>query len=138
MGGAHFKQFIIVCDILPDGVLGQDFLLKYASKIDYRRLLIDTAIASIPCWIGGETEAVSRVLLIHTTVVPPLSSMLVDVEVPDFDRLSRAGLVTRSRNLMKSKDTVVVEGVIDATDRITTLRLITSGTLEPRFTLPLQ
>ncbi len=53
LGGSSFKQPIIVCDILPDGVLGQDFLLKFANKIDYKKLTIDTGVARIPCWIGG-------------------------------------------------------------------------------------
>lgn len=130
LGGSSFKQSIIVCDILPDGVLGQDFLLKFANKIDYKKLTIDTGVARIPCWIGGETEAISHVLLMNATVVPPLSSMLVTVELPNFDKLSGAALVTRSRNLVKSKNTIVVEGVIDATERTTTVRVINVGDIE--------
>ncbi len=133
LGGGCFKQSTIVCDILPDGVLGQDFLLKYASRIDYKRLLIDTSIASIPCWIGGETEAISRVLLVNTTIVPPFTTMLVDVELPNFDKLSGAGLVTRSSNLIRGKDTVVVEGVIDTTERLTRLRVINVGENEAKL-----
>jgi hypothetical protein len=35
-----FEYNVLVCDILPEGILGQDFLLKYVLKIDYRKLCL--------------------------------------------------------------------------------------------------
>ena len=53
-----FEHNVLVCDILPEGILCQDFLLKYILKIDYRKLCICLEIMEIPCWIGGEAEMV--------------------------------------------------------------------------------
>ena len=32
-----FEHNVLICDILPEGILGQDFLLKYVLKIDYKK-----------------------------------------------------------------------------------------------------
>ena len=34
-----FEHNVLICDILPEGILGQDFLLKYVLKIDYKKTL---------------------------------------------------------------------------------------------------
>jgi hypothetical protein len=35
-----FPQTIIVCDITPDAIIGQDFLLKWVKQIDYQKLVL--------------------------------------------------------------------------------------------------
>ena len=49
LGGVCFFQTAIVCSILPDGILGQDFMLKFASRIDYKKMLVETNVNTIPC-----------------------------------------------------------------------------------------
>ena len=34
-----FEHNVLVCDILPEGILGQYFLLKYVLKIGHRKTL---------------------------------------------------------------------------------------------------
>ena len=49
LDGVCFFETAIVCGILPDGILGQDFMLKFASRIDYKKMLIETSVNTIPC-----------------------------------------------------------------------------------------
>jgi hypothetical protein len=43
-----FEHNVLVCDILPEGILGQDFLSKYVLKIDYRKLCLCLETMEIP------------------------------------------------------------------------------------------
>lgn len=133
LGGICFFQTVIVCNILPDGILGQDFMLKFASRIDYKKMLVETSMNTIPCWIGGEAESVSHVLLSDTITVPPMSSRLVSVQLPNADRLTDAGLITASKSLLRSKDTYLVEGVIATTSTLATAQVINVGEVEAKL-----
>lgn len=42
LGGFEFEQTLIICDIHQDGIIGQDFLLKYAETISYKHGRINT------------------------------------------------------------------------------------------------
>ena len=53
-----FEVDAIVCDILPDGILGQGFLLNHATSIDYKNNTIYTEKARIKCWTGGQARAI--------------------------------------------------------------------------------
>ncbi|CAG2228468.1 unnamed protein product [Mytilus edulis] len=54
--GKQFPQTIIVCDISPDAIIGQDFLLHYVNKIDYQRMVLQTSLTDIQCWVAGENR----------------------------------------------------------------------------------
>jgi hypothetical protein len=43
-----FEHNVLVCDILPEGILGQYFLLQYVLKIDYRKLCLCLETMEIP------------------------------------------------------------------------------------------
>jgi hypothetical protein len=51
---------VLVCDILPEGILGQNFLLKYVLKIDNRKLCLCLETMEIPCWIGGMVTGINN------------------------------------------------------------------------------
>ncbi|CAC5425538.1 unnamed protein product [Mytilus coruscus] len=51
---AIFRHQFIVCDITPDAILGQDFLL--VKKIDYRSHILQTENSDIKCWVGENLE----------------------------------------------------------------------------------
>ncbi|MCG7878801.1 MAG: retropepsin-like domain-containing protein [Candidatus Thiodiazotropha endolucinida] len=42
LGKNEYFHQVIVCDISPDGILGQDFLLEYVKKIDYEKYTVHT------------------------------------------------------------------------------------------------
>ena len=42
IGESSFFHEFIICDITPDAILGQDFLLKYVKKIDYQTHVLKT------------------------------------------------------------------------------------------------
>ncbi|ESP05340.1 hypothetical protein LOTGIDRAFT_152181 [Lottia gigantea] len=52
--GATYQIPVLVCDMFPAAIVGQDFLLKYVSKIDYRKF--STGRKVVIFWIGGEAE----------------------------------------------------------------------------------
>jgi hypothetical protein len=53
-----FHHQFIICDITPDSILGQDFLLRHVEKIDYQQQLLQTDNTDIKCWIGGKFQMV--------------------------------------------------------------------------------
>jgi len=49
LGDNAFDVCAIVCDIVPDGILGQDFLIAHATTIDYSSSMIHTSQKPIKC-----------------------------------------------------------------------------------------
>ena len=127
LGGVCFFQTAIVCNILPDGILGQDFMLKFASRIDYRKMMIETSVNTIPCWVGGESESVSNVIIQDTIKIPPWSCHHVTVSIPKADTLADSGLIIPSRSLLKSKDVSLVDGIVDTSGSLATVQMINLG-----------
>ena len=130
LGGVCFFQTAIVCGILPDGILGQDFMLKSASRIDYKKMLIETSVNTIPCWVGGESESVSNVVLQDTVKIPPWSCHHVTVDISKADTLSDTGLLQSSGSLLKSKEVCIVEGIVDTSSRQATVQIVNIGDSE--------
>ena len=79
--GKQFPQTIIVCDISPDAIIGQDFLLHYVNKIDYQRMVLQTSLTDIQCWVAGETQMVCRVEVKEETTIPANSRMFIPVDI---------------------------------------------------------
>ena len=130
LGGVCFCQTAIVCDILPDGILGQDFMLRFASRIDYKKLQIETSVNTIPCWIGGEAESVSQVIIQETTKLPPWSCCNIMVNIPKADALSESGYLIPSIPLLQKKGVYLVEGIINTFSKPATIQLINFGETE--------
>ena len=63
LGGFEFEQTLIICDIHQDGIIGQDFLLKYAETISYKHGRINTKFNELNCWLGDESMAACRVVV---------------------------------------------------------------------------
>ena len=130
LGGVCFFQTAIVWGILPNGILGQDFMLKFASRIDYKKMLIETSVNTIPCWVGGESESVSNVVLQDTVKIPPWSCHHVTVDISKADTLSDTGLLQFSGSLLKSKEVCIVEGIVDTSSRQATVQIVNIGESE--------
>lgn len=43
LGSHEYAHKVIVCDIVPDGILGQDFMLHHVKSVDYQNYLIHTS-----------------------------------------------------------------------------------------------
>ena len=86
-----FEHSVIICDILPEGILGQDFVVvEECNQIDYCRLKLSTYTVDIPCWIGGEAEMVCYVQLNETIVIRPVSKMFNPVNIPKCEHLCKS------------------------------------------------
>ena len=108
LGNATNVQRVIVSDITPEGILGQDFLLKNVRKIDYTRLVLHTKSSEIQCWVGGEAEMVCRIEVKEEITIPSNSGMWVPVKIPQSDHISRFGYVEGSElitSLLEKKHT---------------------------------
>ena len=130
LGGVCFFQTAIVCGILPDGILGQDFMLKFASRIDYRKMLIETSVNTIPCYVGGESEAVSNVVLQQTVKIPPWSCHNVTVDITKADVLSDTGILQHSSSLLKSKEVCLIEGIVETDGHQAVVQIVNIGESE--------
>ena len=123
-GKAIFYVDVIVCDIIPDGILGQDFLLKHASRIDYKSLNIITEQGSIKCWIGGEAEARSRVLTLDNVHIPPMSSMNVGVRLEESHNFPELALIMAPHEAKRNTRLLVAEGIVETKNPTLSVRLI--------------
>lgn len=108
-----YKVSALVCNITQDAILGQDFLIKYGSKIDYQKLQIAIGSETLNCWTGGNAAMVCRVQVKETTTIPPESQMIVTVNIPNACKLSETALVEPSIELMEKKGILLTPGIID-------------------------
>lgn len=131
---SDFEVCAIICDIVPDGILGQDFLLKHATSIDYSNSTIYTDINQIKCWVGGEAQTRCRVLTTCSTSLPPLSMMKVLVAVENFETLSDLALFCASKSFIQSKNTFPVEGILSLDGSEVSIWLM--NTSEEEVTVP--
>ena len=77
LGSYSFEKTFIVCDIASDGILGQDFLLKYVKSWDLEaHKLILKHGNTIECYTKSGTSRVCRVLVKETVQIPPQSCIL--------------------------------------------------------------
>ena len=127
MGDVMYKQLTLVCDIMPDGILGQDFLLKHATGIDYRSICIYTPQTKIPCWIGGEAEGRCQIITKSNICIPPSSGIVSTVTIPNVQMLSKVVLLMTLPSIAKSKSTYLVEGITDLPGEDVEVHLINAG-----------
>jgi hypothetical protein len=112
IGNQEYEHSVIVCDIIPEGIIGQDFLLAYVNKIDFQRYIIHTAKDKIQCRVGVGANMVCRVLVGEKIEIPASSGAWVPVQIPNAQHLSENGLVQQSGRLGK-QDITVSGGIID-------------------------
>ena len=94
LGQEISSQTFLVCTISQDGILGQDFLLKQVSKVNYKRMVFHTHNNNeIQCWIGGNANMICRVEVKNTVKIPPMTSLMLAVEIPGSEYLTETGYV---------------------------------------------
>ena len=54
IGKSHYQHAIIICDLPVDGILGQDFLMKHVSQINFKQLKLQFESEVISCWVGEQ------------------------------------------------------------------------------------
>lgn len=113
IGDDTFEQKFVICDMSPDAILGQDFLLKYVRKIDYQTKVLKTDDNDIGCWIGGEFQMTCRVLAKETTVLPSNSINILPVNIPNIERVTSLAVIEPSDQLYLTKNVSIVSGIID-------------------------
>ena len=87
LGKNEYFHQVIVCDISPDGILGQDFLLERVKKIDYEKYILHTGTDQISCWLGGNSSMTCRVIDEEQTCIPANSSAWVTIKIPSQEHL---------------------------------------------------
>ena len=66
-----------------------------------------------------------RVYLIQDTInIPPWSCHHVTVSIPKADTLADSGLIIPSRSLLKSKDVSLVDGIVDTSGSLVTVKML--------------
>ena len=87
LGKNEYFHQVIVCDISPDGILGQDFMLEHVKKIDYEKYMLHTETGQISCWLGGNSSMTCRVIAEETTYLPANSSTWISVKIPSQEHM---------------------------------------------------
>ncbi|KAL3889426.1 hypothetical protein ACJMK2_001770 [Sinanodonta woodiana] len=109
---------------MPEDILRQDCVLKFASKIDYKNLSIQTNYGDIQCWIGGEVAMSCRVVAKCAITIPANSYMWLPVIIPGIEHLSDIGLVESNRELFEKEHLYSVQGVIDTRKKYKVLQVV--------------
>ncbi len=123
--GRSFTNKVVVCDVVPDGILGQDFLLNHVTYIDYRKLQLLTTASPIRCWISGEAEMVCPVKVCELKTIPASSSSWIAVTIPQIDRLSNNCLIESRRTLPTG--THLVGCIIHNRDEVQELHIVNTS-----------
>ena len=110
-----YKQTFLVCDIEQDGIIGQNFLLKYVNKINLKtqRLIMEDK-SEIQCWLGGAANAVCQVKVCEMTTIPAQSGIMVKVEIKGSKDTPGHGYVEGDEKLEKEHGIYLVPGVVDS------------------------
>ena len=87
LGKNEYFHQVIVCDISPDGILGQDFMLEHVKKIDYEKYMLHTETGQISCWLGGNSSITCRVIAEETTYLPANSCAWISVKIPSQEHM---------------------------------------------------
>lgn len=116
-GKVVFPHAVIVCDITPDAIIGQDFLLKYVTRIDYQRMILQTELAAIQCWIAGEAQMVCRVEVQEEVVVPANSRMFIPVHIPCCEKLGEQFVVEPSVPLFQERNIAILPGIMQNSEK---------------------
>ena len=112
IGNSVYTHKVIICEMAPDGILGQDFLLQHVKKIDYQSHRMHTFQDIVQCWTGGEANMVCRILVKETVTIPANSGMWIEVNIPNAEFLAAFGLVHSDSGLAE-RHVTLTEGVLD-------------------------
>ena len=96
---SHLLHTVIVCDITPEGILGQDFLLKHIKTWDLDVPCLRTRHNTvIPLATGSETQVVGRVLIKDKTQIPVHSNSFVPRDIVNGKQPAAAGYLGSIEN----------------------------------------
>ena len=107
------NHHFLICDIAEEGIIGQDFLLKFIDKIDYKGLRLITGNGDISCWIGGEAEMISRVTVKRTTQLRPNTVTWVPINVLKSEFLAEDGIIEVSNRVSETHRVCLISGIVN-------------------------
>ncbi|XP_046583617.1 uncharacterized protein LOC124290833 [Haliotis rubra] len=122
LDGHKYTHPIFVCEVFPDAILGQDFLLKHVSAIDYKRLKLNSRNSSLSCWIASEAEMSCRVEVSETTVIPPHSGAWIIMKIPRANKLAPVGMIAGKRDLPPGLN--IPDCIIDTSEEVQKINVL--------------
>jgi transposase InsO family protein len=116
-GPTQTQHEVIICDITPDGVLGQDFVLKHIKTWDFDSLSMRTRQEKeIRCHFGGNENMSCRVTVQEEVEIPSNSYMFVPVELHN-DTVSGIGFLGELDTCIEETGHVrIIPGVVDTSN----------------------
>ncbi|CAC5426210.1 Transposon Ty3-I Gag-Pol polyprotein [Mytilus coruscus] len=132
LGQEIFSQNFMICNINQDGILGQNFLLKEVSKVNYQRMVLHTIHnQEIQCWIGGKANMICRVEIKDNMTIPPMTSTMMPVEIPGVNHLTEYGFIEGTTGTAKS--TLTIPGIINTQDQAHFINVVNYGDNEVKL-----
>ncbi|VDI55928.1 Hypothetical predicted protein [Mytilus galloprovincialis] len=120
------QESLALNQLFKDGILGQDFLLKEVSKVNYQRMVLHTIHnQEIQCWIGGKANMICRVEIKDNMTIPPMTSTMMPVEIPGVNHLTEYGLIEGTTGTAKS--TLTIPGIINTQDQVHFVNVVNYG-----------
>ncbi|MCG7877679.1 MAG: reverse transcriptase family protein, partial [Candidatus Thiodiazotropha endolucinida] len=113
--GSQMRHMVIVCDITPEGILGQDFLLEHIKTWDMDVPCLRTRQdTNIQLEMGGETQVACRVLVKDKTQIPAHSVSFVPVKIVSGDQLPNSAYMEGIEDKeLAEKQITIVPGIVD-------------------------
>ncbi|CAG2220784.1 unnamed protein product [Mytilus edulis] len=125
LGQEIFSQNFMICNINQDGILGQDFLLKEVSKVNYQHGLAHDPQPGNTMLIGGKANMICRVEIKDNMTIPPMTSTMMPVEIPGVNHLTEYGLIEGTTGTAKS--TLTIPGIINTQDQVHFVNVVNYG-----------
>jgi len=118
-GNLAVRHRVIVADIIPDVLIGIDFLRTHGCSIDFGRGILCAGGKDVPLEPTGNTSpVVCRVHLAHSVSVPPYTQVVVPAQLrPEADELAPTctGLIMPSTKFV-TKFSTAMAGMVATPD----------------------
>lgn len=124
MGPVHSTHQFVVAAIDVEGILGLDFLMKHAYKVNGEAGQMVLNGQTIQGWYGHTEGASFRVKVSEKIEIPPLCQMMVPTKMQRTGKITEYGIVEPEMKLQEKKAIMVARCVISTNVDDISLRVV--------------
>mgnify|MGYP001546096517 CR=1 FL=1 len=113
LGNTFYHHRVTVCDLPVEGILGQDFIMKYITSIDYKNMKLHSESTVIPCWVGGKSQMRCQIESDDTHHIPAHSVRWISVRIPGKNHLADTFMLEPSSALARNRGIFIVPAICE-------------------------
>ena len=124
LGKCTFQHEVLFADIILEGILGIDFMIKNKCDLMISRSCLKVKGEEIPCYMSNCIQPVCyKVALVENVSIPAESEITVAGKPRDSLDRGRLGVVEPSMKILKSTGVLVAKALVDPKSGNIPLRL---------------